>query len=261
MLLTKRARALPSSGVTDGDDAKRDREPDVVPTPAEGPMGERLEHVRQLAFQCGCPPEWAELFTLVARGESGGDTKRMLGIPTGAPPWAKGGGSSKVEKLEAKAACDVFATGKKHVGDCGWNPTDYCFGSGGLFAMLPMSGLKAFWSDPLLRCLHPWSVFDERIAMVMAYQFAWRLTQRAGYKGTVVSLRRGWGIPGDMGNIPPAKREKWGQHAQDIGHAPSWLDSKLPPLTKLSATTQFAAMMASPDWLPKPELYYERMVA
>lgn len=253
LLLAKRARAaMPSASDHDGDDASREREPDVAPANGEkyGTLAQRAEHVRQLAYQVGAPPAWADMFALIARGESGGNPNKMLGIKLGSPTWAQGGGSSSVEKAEAKAARAVFESGRKHVTRCAWPIDDYCFGSAGLFAMLPMSGLKAFWGSEL-ECLHPWSVFDEKITMIMAGHFAWRLTQRSGYQGTVWSLRRGWGIPGGMANAPADKLAKWRGHCQDIGLPPSFLDTKLPPWKPIPATQMFLAIGADRLWLPE----------
>ncbi len=257
-VLVGRVRAGGRGGsLDDGDDASRDRDPDAPTHATAGTMLERSKHVRVLAAMAGAPPAWQDMFALIARGESGGNPNRGLGIKTGAPPWAQMG---KL-KGEANAAAKVYKSGKKHVGDCVWGDAVYSFGSGGLFAMLPMSGLKAFWSDELLRCLHPWSVFDEKVTMVMAAHFAYRLTQRGGYQGTAASLRRGWGIPGKMSSIPADKLEKWRSHAQDVGLAPSFLDAKLPPWKPIPATDMFAAMGCDPLWLPKPALYTARMAA
>lgn len=249
-LVRARAPGSSSSG-GDGDDASRERDPDLPdPHPAKGTLMQRAEHVRQLAYQVGAPPAWADTFALIARGESGGNPNKMLGIKLGSPVWAQGGGSSSVEKTEAKAARAVFKSGSKHVEHCAWPPDDYCFGSGGLFAMLPMSGLKAFWGTEL-ECLHPWSVFDEKTTMVMAAHFARRLTQRSGYQGTVASLRRGWGLPGGMASVPAAKLDKWRGHAQDIGLPPSFLDTKLPAWKAIPAAEMFVAIGADRGWLPE----------
>lgn len=232
-----------------GDDAARDRDvPEVAHVGST--LAERAETVRQLAYQVGAPPAWANMFALIARGESGGDPLRMLGIHKGAPTWAAGGGSSSVEKKEAAAARSVYESGAKKIGGCGWPAELYAFGSGGLYAMLPMSGLKAFWSDFTLRCLHPWSVFDAKISTIMAAHFAHRLTKRKGYKGTVWSLRRGWGVPGDMASASEAKLAKWRGHAQSIGLAPSFLDTELPPWTPIPARDMFQAIGADRLWLP-----------
>lgn len=244
------AKGMTYGGADDGDGGDRDRDPDVDTHPAKGTLVERAEHVRELAFQVGAPPAWADMFALIARGESGGNPNKMLGIKLGAPTWAQGGGSSSVEKKEAKAARAVFDTGTKHVKACAWPTDDYCFGSGGLYAMLPMSGIKAFWGTTL-ECLHPWSVFDEKIGTIMAAHFARRLQLRGGYKGTVWSLRRGWGLPGGMASAPADKLAKWRGHCQDIGLPPSFLDTKLPPWKPIPARDMFHAIGASVDWLPE----------
>lgn len=250
LVLRSRAQAA-LGGATGGDDASRDRDPDVPVHAATGTFAERAANVRRLAFQVGAPPAWADMLALIARGESGGSPNRMLGIKLGAPTWAQGGGSSAVEKNEAAAAKSVFESGRKQVSGCGWADNLYTFGSGGLYALLPMSGLKAFWTDPMLRCLHPWSIFDEKIATIMAAHFARRLQLRSGYKGTVWSLRRGWGIPGGMSSAPEAKLAKWRGHAQDIGLPPSFLDTKLPPWKPIPARDMFNAIGADRLWLPE----------
>lgn len=250
LVLRARASAKGLGAANDhaGDDASRDRDvPEVEPV--GGTMFERAEKVRQLAYQVGAPPAWANMFALIARGESGGNALRMLGIKLGSPTWAEGGGSSAVEKTEAEAARAVFDSGKKHVAHCAWPVYDYSFGSGGLYAMLPMSGLKAFWGTPL-ECLHPWTVFDEKIATIMAAHFARRLQTRAGYQGTVWSLRRGWGVPGGMASASEKKLAKWRGHCQDIGLPPSFLDTKLPPWKPIPARDMFHAIGADPGWLP-----------
>lgn len=251
LLISKLARAnAPVGPANDGDDAHRDRDPDPPSGGVNGTLAERAKHVRELAFQVGAPPAWADMLALIARGESGGNPSKMLGIKLGSPTWAQGGGSSSVEKAEAKAARSVFDSGKKHVAACAWPVDDYCFGSGGLYAMLPMSGLKAFWGGTL-ECLHPWSVFDEKISTIMAAHFARRLQLRGGYQGTVWSLRRGWGIPGKMASAPEEKLAKWRGHCQDIGLPPSFLDTNLPPWKPIPARDMFHAIGADKGWLPE----------
>lgn len=246
--------ASPSGDDDDGDLSNRDRDVDPPdPHPAVGTLVERAEHVRQLAFMVGAPPIWADMLALIARGESGGNPVKMLGIKAGAPTWASGGGSSSVEKTEAAAAKAVYNSGVKYVKGCTWSPEVYCFGSAGLYAMLPMAGIKAFWGDPILRCLHPWSTFDEKIGTIMAAHFADRLQKRKGYQGTVASLRRGWGLPGGMANVPADKLAKWRGHAQDIGLPPSFLDAELPRWKPIPAPDMFAAISADKSWLPNPE--------
>jgi hypothetical protein len=206
-----------------------------------------LSNIRQLAIAAGAPPEWQDFFVLVARGESGGNNLVGLGHAKDFPPFAKRNNSDS----EAKAAAAAF---KNHpeLNGC-WPAGLYGFGSGGWFGLLPAYGLAAFEDDAELKCLHPWSVFDGPLSIVMAVKFARRLSQWKTWDGTVLGLRVGWGDPSAMGSSSKveAKRAKFVEDCLEVGLPASFLDEKLPNWKPASPRELIADVGAQPQgWLP-----------
>lgn len=206
-----------------------------------------LARVRQLAIAAGAPKPWQDFFVLVARGESGGNNLVGLGHAQDFPPFAQRNES----EAEATAAKKAYK-GHPKLHGC-WPDGLYEFGSGGYFGLLPAYGLAAFEDDPTLKCLHPWSVFDGPLSMVMAIKFARRLTQWSSWDGTVLSLRVGWGNPSAMDSEATLaeKRDRFTKHVIDAGLPASFLDAKLPswkPPSVIELVAKLAAQTAG--WLP-----------
>lgn len=214
-----------------------------LPTPEPGAG---LELVRQYAIFVGAPKPWQDFFVLVAQRESKGNSNVGAGKTDGAPPWAK----IYKESGTPKVAADAYDGLKSELGDC-WPRAGYVFGTGGFFAMFPAYGLEAFRGSDLV-CLHPWVVFDPLISMIMAVHFAQRLTKWSSYKGTVLSLRAGWGSPTKMGDADylASRRGKYRADAVKAGLDPNFVDTMLPPWTPLSGPALFDALNANRGWLP-----------
>lgn len=229
-----------------GDDAigtepKGDEAPPVVPN-ATG-----LSNVRQAAIMVGADKQWQNFFLLVAQGESGGNNLVGLGVETDAPPYVH----MNFSNAEAKAAQRAYDRNAEHFTSC-WPAGAYEFGSGGWFGLLPANGLVAFKADNTLRCLHPWSVFDPKISMIMAAWFARRLTGWSNWDGTVLSLRVGWGAPEKMGDASyiESKRDKFVEDCLQVGLPPSFLDTKLARWKPKNASTLFSELGGDVQWLP-----------
>jgi hypothetical protein len=233
-------------GRPEGDDAigtepKGDEAPPVVPD-ATG-----LSSVRQHAILVGAPKPWQDFFILVAQGESGGNNLVGLGVQTDAPPYVH----MNYSTAEAAAAGRAYDRNAEHFTNC-WPQGAYEFGSGGWFGLLPANALVAFKTDGELRCLHPWSVFDTKIAMIMAAWFARRLTGWSNWDGTVLSLRVGWGAPEKMGDQEylEQKRSKFEEDCRQVGLPESFLDTKLARWKPKPASTLFAELGGDRQWLP-----------
>lgn len=230
------ARASGKGGVVDvGPD---DAEPDLEPGSAA--------EIRGLAEKIGAPPIWQDMFAMIAYGESRLHTNIARGVDLALPPDV----AINISEPDAKAAARSFEKNASWLAPC-WPAVAYSAWSGGWFQMFPASGLAAFKDDQDLRCTHPWALFDPPWSIIMAAWFARRLTQWKQWKGTVVSLRRGWGQPAKMGEIPDAKREKWGRHCQSVGLAPSFLDKALPAWKPDPPRALFQRLGVDPGkWLP-----------
>lgn len=234
------------SGKPKGDDGLG-TEPKGDDHPPLEPEHVGLSDVRQLAIMIDAPKEWQDFFVLTAQGESGGKTDVGLGIKTDAPPWADMNSSQK----EAKAAKRAYDRNKESYVGC-WPAQAYGFGSGGWFGLLPANAIIAFKNDAELRCLHPWSVFDPRIAIVMAAWFSRRLQGWSNWDGTVLSMRVGWGSPDSMGDIDKLndKREKFAEDCRQAGLPTSFLDQKLPRWKPAPAVELFNLVGGDRGWLP-----------
>lgn len=189
--------------------------------------------IRELAKQAGLSELHTNFLLLVARGESGGNNLRGLGIPelfpTGTIP-TKNAGQAGVN--EARAARAAYQQNIKRFEGCPWPAEAYGFGSGGWFAFLPAYGLAQFPRDSGLRCLPPSAVFDPVASFCMAIGFARSLQGWSGFKEvpTVLNLRGGWGRPGQMGKPERLAniRDRYARQAQSIGLPAGFVDQQLP---------------------------------
>jgi hypothetical protein len=217
--------------------------PDDLPGPSTNTHG--LELVRQLAITVGAPKAWQDFFVLVAQRESRGNPNVGRGTTYGAPSWVK------ISESKHGAAVTAYKSHEDEYSKC-WPAPGYEFGSGGLYAMLPGYALWAFAGTELI-CLHPWVVFNPTISTIMAAHFAHRLTKWPSYKGTVISLRAGWGDPSKMGDTEylATRRAKYRADAVKAGLDPDFVDSKLPSWKPLDAEVLFDALGADRGWLPE----------
>jgi len=219
---------------------KRDRG-----TPPPEYDGRGLQLVRELGTRGGMTREQIDFLSFVAYGESGLQANRGLGIPSmfpaGTSPNTKA--SAALQNAEARAAERAYDHNEGWLEKCGHPESHYAFGSGGLFAFLPVYALAQFKGTPM-ECASPYEVFDPAFAMAAAYGFARGLTQRSGYMGTVASLRAGWGLPSAMDNVERinSKSPKWRRHLRAIGLPESWLMQKAPAFPRRDLVELYQSM-------------------
>lgn len=184
------------------------------------------DKIRELGAKAGLSDQHIGFLLLVARGESGGNNLRGLGIPSmfpeGTLPTQNAG---QLGVNEARAARSAYRSLKKQgrFSECGdaWSEDQYSFGSGGWFAFLPAYALAQFPKGSGLRCLPPSAVFDPVASFCMAIGFARGLQGYPGFRDapTVLNLRGGWGRPGQMGDLERLKRihSYYDRQARSIG--------------------------------------------
>lgn len=237
-LLSRRASARPTNNSGDVIDIDH-RIPD------RNDLEAGTVDVRALAAQAGAPSVWQDFFAMTAYGESRAHSLVGLGVVDGAPPFIHLNSST----AEAKAACAVYRK-NPWLEPC-WPSSVYCFGSGGLFAMLPGAALAAFRDVPALKCAHPWSIFDSQASMIYAAWFARRLQGWSNWTGSVLSLRTGWGNPSAMDHPSAAGRKKFAGHCEAVGLPASFLDQQLPRWKPAPAADLWVTMGVDPGWLPE----------
>ncbi len=214
-------------------------------TPTPEVSGRGLELVRELGTRGGMTREQIDFLSFVAYGESGLQPDRGLGIPSMFPPGTRPNtrASSGLQQAEARAAAVAYERNAGWLEGCGHPASHYEFGSGGLFAFLPVYALSQFKGTELA-CASPYEVFDPAFAMAAAYGFARGLQQRSGYMGTVASLRSGWGWPAGMDDLEriAKKSPKWRKHLRAIGLPESWLSSRAPDFPRRDLGAMYRAM-------------------
>ncbi len=217
-----------------GDDPEGRLEPDDDDDndDSDGEVSERGRGlIPRLCAQAGIPEDIATMLNFVARGESGWNPRVGMGIKT--PENTPADVPLRRSASEAAAAARAFrAVKRRHPGTlegCTHPESHYTFGSGGLFAALPVYWVHHLRATPL-RCASPWEVFDAPFAIAGAYSFARGIQRNGGYEGTIKSLRAGWGSLKRMGNPPSYahKLPKWRRHAQDVGRPTSYIDGPAP---------------------------------
>jgi hypothetical protein len=225
-----------------------DDSPDITPRPTRPELeldGGRID-VRALALSIGAPSVWADFFAFTSYGESKRRPDVGLGKQTGAPAWVP----MNVSSAEAHASAVTYQNNITWLEPC-WPRENYVFGSGGLFAMFPASALAAFKGNPLMRCNHPWSIFDPSPTMIYAAWFARRLQGWKNWLGTVESTRVGWGNPSGMGKPASAEqRKRWSNHLEAVGLPQDFLATKLPRWKPAPAEDLWSALDLGTGWLP-----------
>lgn len=198
----------------------------------DAPNRAGLDELRALCKRAGLSDDHTAFLALVARGESGWNNLRGLGIPERFPP-----GTQPTKKpgalgpAEARAAAAAYRQNRRKFESCPWPEASYAFGSGGWFGMLPAYGLAQFSSSSGLRCLPPAAVFDPAASLCMAIGFARGLQGWAGYKKvpTVLNLRLMWGYPakgGDPDRIAK-RRPYYTRQIVNMGLPASFADRRL----------------------------------
>lgn len=199
--------------------------------------------IETLGRRGGMTEEQIRFLVFVARNESKFHPDVGRGDPALRPPGLREFYDDKSESLAAKAAYErnaaVFA-------DCGHDPSDYYFGSGGLFAFLPTYPLYHLRKTPL-RCASPYEVFDPAFSMTAAYSFARGITQHPAFDGTVLELRVGWGSLKRMqdpaayaGRIPLYTKQ-----LRQLGIDEGWLKAQAPQWPKRDLMALYRSMGGS----------------
>ncbi|MCG8590646.1 MAG: hypothetical protein MJE66_15250 [Proteobacteria bacterium] len=221
--------------------SERDDEPSK-PSPG-ATSGKKL--VRDLAARGGLTERQTDFLVFVAYGESGLKPDVGLGNPALFPPGTRPNtrASQAAQEREAYAAAKAYAENLDTFEGCGHPASEYSFGSGGLFAFLPVYALDKFKGTPLV-CASPFEVFDPPFAIAAAYGFARGLTQRSAYLGTVASLRSGWGLPKKIGDLERIERKgpKWRRQLRELGFPESMLDSEAPSFPRRDLVAMYRAM-------------------
>jgi len=213
-------------------------------TPSTRPPG-GAKLVRELGQRGGMTAGQIDFLTFVAYGESGLKPDVGLGdaalFPPGTRPNTKA--SQSLQVAEAYAARKAYDRNRGWLGSCPHPESAYAFGSGGLFAFLPVYALAQF-KGTALECASPYSVFDPAFAMAAAYGFARGLTMRAGFLGTWESLRSGWGLPSAMDDLEriAKKSDKWKRQLNAVGLPASRLKAEAPAFPRRDLVELYQGM-------------------
>jgi len=196
--------------------------------------------IEELGRRGGLTDEQIRFLVFVARNESQFNTLAGRGDPDLQPPGLTYFADDTSESRAAKRAFDR----NRHIfEDCGHDESAYYFGSGGLFAFLPVYPLYHFRKTPL-RCAHPYEVFDPAFAIAAAYSFARGISQHPYFDGTVVELRAGWGGLGKMkdANAYAGKLTRWRKQLRQLGIDERWLFAKAPQFPKRDLVELYRSM-------------------
>jgi hypothetical protein len=194
------------------------------------------DQIRELGARAGLSATHVNFLLLVARGESGGNNLRGLGIPEMFPPGTiptQNAGAAGRNEARAAAAAYRQNRAQGRFDECGSKYPDaaYGFGSGGWFAFLPSYALSQFPKGSGLRCLPPSAVFDPIASICMAIGFARGLQGYGGFQRvpTVLNLRGGWGRPGQMGSESRLNsiRAYYDKQARSIGLPAGFVDQRI----------------------------------
>ncbi len=188
------------------------------------------------------PADWQTFLTATAYRESKFHTDVGLGPndAPGRPPWLRDSKASlAAQENEARGACKAYDKNyDKWFRDSKYPGIRYCFGSGGWFGFLPAYGIiSGFRATPeYIATVDPWDVADPIMSVVMAVGFArglmkWKQFTAGG--GTWLTLRIGWGKPGNMGKTAssPKIRQNFAEQLAKIGVDPDFMDRKVTTLT------------------------------
>lgn len=175
------------------------------------------------------PDDWRIFFDATAHGESRWNSDVGLGDAALAPAWAR----MNTSQSEARASCVAYdrQRDRGRLAGSGYARSRYCFGSGGFFAMLPANAIAGAFRGSALERLDPYAVFDPRIAVVMAVDYARRLLGWSAFKQnpTWLTLRVGWSNPSLMADpaFRAKVRQRFTKSLRAIGVSPSWMDRRV----------------------------------
>ncbi len=201
--------------------------------PWQPPDRKGLDELRALCKRAGLSEMHTAFLAFVARGESGWNNLRGLGIPEQFPPGTKPTrNAGAAGRNEARAARAAYRQNAGKFASCPWPDAAYGFGSGGWFGFLPAYGLAQFPKASGLRCLSPAAVFDPVASVCMAIGFARGLQGWQGFKKvpTVLNLRLMWGRPakgGDADRIAK-RRAHYTKQLTGMGLPASFADEVIP---------------------------------
>lgn len=207
---------------------------------SEDPNTQGRTLVEQLGRQGGMTPEQVQFLVFVASKESHFRPNVGRGDPALRPPGLH---RFLVDLKEASAARRAYDRNAEVFSDCGHDPAAYSFGSGGLFAFLPVYPLYHFRKTPL-RCAHPYEVFDAPFAMAAAYSFARSLSRHPAFDGTVAELRAGWGALARMKEpeFYADKLPEWQEQLRGLELDESWLHARAPAWPKRDLMQLYRSM-------------------
>jgi hypothetical protein len=229
----------------------------TIPPAPKGNMGS----IRMLGQAAGLPPLLVQFLTFVAYGESRGNNLVGLGDPSRMPPWTEThqswlaagappfANAQQVARREATAAVKAYERNDFLHGCLPGRERFYTFGSGGWFGMLPPNGLAVF-RGTTAACLHPWSVFEQPAAVVMAMGMMRRLQGWPQYQEnpTPLGLRVGWVMPARMNDrdwIRDNREARYRSHAAAVGLPASFLTTKLPRVPAFNGAAMLAKLKAA----------------
>lgn len=226
---------IASSDAPEPDDAPPDRD--------DAPENERgRDLIPELCERAGIDGDIATLLNFIARGESGWNPRVGRGLAGFTPPDVKIYHDPTEAHYSALAYRSVKRRHPSTLEGCRQPPEHYTWGSGGLFAALPVYWVHHFRSTPL-RCESPLEVFDPPYAIAGAYSFARGIQRHSGYEGSVKSLRAGWGSLKRMSTRNYARKlPKWRKHARAVGKPESYIDGPAPNLPRRDLYELYQAM-------------------
>lgn len=222
VLLIPKRRSKPSGGVDPS-------------TSDSGPMSEDREGLRFYLIEAGLSDDWIAFFEAVAANESGFNNLVGLGNSSLFPSFAQPNTKASIfaQEREYQAAVIAYERNADRFQECGYPVSEYTFGSGGWFGMLPSNALAAFFGTPY-QCLRPGFVFSPGGSVVMAVEMARRLMRWDSWESTptFANLRVGWGNPASMGQPSKitAMKAKLEDRLIEVGANPGLASAQPSPL-------------------------------
>lgn len=200
--------------------------------PPQPPSSAGRDELLGMLRRSGATQDWRTFLDATAHGESRWNSDVGLGDASLAPAWARMNRSAG----EARASCIAYdrQRARGYLEGSGYNRARYCFGSGGYFAMLPANAIAGAFRGTTLERLDPYAVFDPRLAVVMAIDYARRLLGWSQFRAnpTWLTLRVGWSNPSLMAD--PAFRAKvrarFAKSLRAIGVSASFMDRRVSTL-------------------------------
>lgn len=144
----------------------------------------RLDLLYEQVRRAGLSRDWEVFLAAVAHHES---------------RWyASAHNGSKGERAASRSAYERNAA---QFAGCGRAASEYEFGSGGWYGLLPANAIVGAFRGTDAICLDPRAVFDPWLSTLLAISYARNLLGWQSFKrsdGTWLALNRGWALPGAM---------------------------------------------------------------